>query len=557
MNDRIAAFIVPVATVLALLLNALGELQIPLTYDATLVLGAVALILAAASGAAAAMRPRVVRPIVLTLCVVVLLDTLLGLRGVVEGVVPGQRLGAGLVLMAVSGGVLAAVRKAGTHLSAALAIFLVVLAGSIVITRTPKAYAARTDSAEARDLSARWAEQGPFEDLPIVLHLVFDELMSSGAMTDDLPGGAETREAFQALAEKHRLTLFDSVYSRHFFSAIALPNLVSPAYEGHTDIDQVFLEQQQDFSANSYFDDLESRGYRTVVFQSALLNFCTSPAVDHCEVLDSFDPAGVADAALAARTSELLQVILRTYDPSYSSSVGRRLLGLAHEAGADVGVLGVADRFDVQKFPSWFGRFATFAASVPRGTHVFAHFLVPHAPYLLREDCSLGGVYDAGYYLSTRYPRSDLDDKRSEYYAAYLAQVRCVVDQLDMLLTAISRTDRYRDAIVLIHGDHGSRISAGNILEDFEDRDLVDNYATFFAVKSPASPPGLDCEQRALPDVFRAQVNPRVEQHDSGTRPLSVLVLSREAGSKVEVPMVPFGCASEDASEDADRSAAR
>jgi hypothetical protein len=269
--------------------------------------------------------------------------------------------------------------------------------------------------------------------------------------------------------------------------------------------------------------------------------------VDLCETFDSFAPGGNGDGGLDLRnrTATLWQTVLRAYEPSYLSIVGQKLLSRVYGLGArELGVLGVADRYDVQRFPDWFDRFTAFAAAVPRGTHLFAHFMVPHAPYLLTQDCVVSGRFEAGYYLSARFPAVERTEQRQRFYEGYFAQLRCVQQKLDELLLAVGQSENYRDAVIIIHGDHGSRISSGNILEDYTERDFVDNYGTFFAMKSPALLPGVDCEFVSLPEVFRRNMARGVVPATTPGRHLPVLVVSRTEGNrKVEVPMPVFGCA--------------
>jgi hypothetical protein len=95
-----------------------------------------------------------------------------------------------------------------------------------------------------------------------------------------------------------------------------------------------------------------------------------------------------------------------------------------------VGVLGFAERYDAQRFPQWFDRFTQFAAGAPRGTHIFAHFMVPHSPYLLSEQCIVSGKFEAGYYLLKR-PAAEREEKRRYFYSHYFSQLGCVRNKLD------------------------------------------------------------------------------------------------------------------------------
>lgn len=431
------------------------------------------------------------------------------------------------------------------HLPSILLVFVVVLLGGVVTNhRWPKLRAEALKHQDAADLSRNWAASGAFNTkLPIVLHLVFDEMMSPGAMTADLPGGPDMRQSLEAFGEKHSLRMYDSVYSRQFFTGDVLPNLFNREYVGRMSLADRLPETGLELPENAYFDDMARRGYRTVVFQTALKGFCANRNVDLCQTFDSFDPAEGGLAVLDDRNQQidLLQTVFRAYQPSYTSDLGQKILSRIYGLKTDeAGVLGVANRFDAQGFPRWFDRFSSFAASVPRGSHVFAHFMVPHSPYLLSESCVISGRYEGGYYLN-QYAEPERSDKRRKFYEGYFSQLRCVQRKLDDFMTMIEGSENYRDAVIIVHGDHGSRISSGNTLDDYSSRDFVDNYATFFAVRSPAAGPGVDCEFVSLPEIFRREVTGERAAPNAGP-PYPVIVQNR-AGSKVEAPMPRFGCA--------------
>lgn len=439
--------------------------------------------------------------------------------------------------------------KIRAHLPSILFVFVSVLLLSVVITqRLPKFRSDRIEAGEGARLSERWQGSGAFKrDLPIVLHLVFDEMMSVGAMTEDIPGAEKTRQALLDFGEKHAFRTFGSVYSRYYYTSEALPEMMNREYQGKTGLDTFqpirFNDRKRSYAvvSNAYFDDLARRGYRTAVFQTTYIDFCANKNVDLCETFDSFDPGDALDSP--TQRVNLWKTVLRAYQPSYSSEVAERVLGRVYgiEQG-DVGVIGDAERYDVRRFPQWFDRFMRFAATVPRGTHVFAHFLVPHSPYLLRENCVLGGKIEPVYELS-RFPPAEQAARRRAFYERYYAQVRCVQSKLDDLMTAIGENDNFRDAVVIIHGDHGSRISIGDVLEDFTSTDYVDNYGVYFAVRAPNVEPGIDCEFTSLPEIFRRNAAQGVSASPRRGPPLPVIVLSRDAGNaKVESPMPRFGC---------------
>ena len=470
------------------------------------------------------------------------------LLSIVVGALPST---AGIVAIAV---VLTAIFwQLRAHVPSILLVFATVLLVSVVVTqRAPKIRPDRFEVHEGKRLSAKWSASGKFnEKLPIVVHIVLDEMMSTGAMTGELPGAAVTRQALLDLGEKHSFRTFDSVYSRYYYTSEVLSNLMAREYLGRSDMAS-FIKlpvnaKSKAYAApqNAYFDDMAARGYRTLVFQSAYMDFCANKNVDHCETFHSFDP-GTNTAGLDGPTQRvsLWQTVFRAYEPSYTSELGEKVLGRVYGLRTrNLGIVGHDGRYDVHRFPQWFDRFTNVVASVPRGTHVFAHFLVPHAPYLLLESCVLSGKVQAGYGLN-QYPVAERLAKRDDFYDRYFGQIRCVNSKLDSFMTALSESEKFQDAVIIIHGDHGSRISSSDILEDFTERDFIDNYGTFFAVKAPGVPPGTDCEFVSLPEVFRRYAARQPQSTPRSGPNLPVVVVSRTAGDKkVEAPMPKFGCA--------------
>jgi hypothetical protein len=461
--------------------------------------------------------------------------------GIQRGLLPAEAglVAVGLLLAAI----LWALRR---HAAMLLLVFSAALLLSVIVThRIPKLRPDRLDITEGEALAARWAESGVFDSsLPIVVHLGFDELMSVGAIPTDVPGGEATAARHRELARKHSFRLYESVYSRHFFSGDTFPTLMGNEYLGLS----ALADQKPSFAANAYFTDLAQRGYRTVVFQNDLLNFCADPNVDMCETFNAFDPGGAAGEGLDPRNQRaaLWQTIIRTFEPSFTSEAGKALLASVYglQTG-EVGVIGAAGRFDVQRFPAGFDRFTRFAANVPRGTHLFGYFMVPHSPYLLSEDCFVSGKFEGGYYLG-KYPEEEREQLRRDNYGAYLAQTRCLQSKVDQFMSAVSAMPDFHDAVFVIHGDHGSRISIGNMLEDFDTRDFIDNYPTYFAIRAPGVAPGVDCEFTSLPQIFRKQMSKGGGAPDP---PLPVFV-DRRAGGRVEAPMPRFGCGGTEAHEE-------
>ena len=421
-----------------------------------------------------------------------------------------------------------------------LVFFSIFLALVVVNSPRPRL----SDPKGVERLQQLWSRVGFDNALPVVLHLVLDEMMSPGGIDPRLPGAVPAQRSLSALGERYGLRTYDSVYSRAFFSGVSIPNLFNAEYRGKTGKADRFPTLLEKTPQNAYFDDMSARGYRTIVFQTSHLDFCGNATVDMCETFPSFDPQVVQSHAsldLRARSARVLSVLLRAYEPSYVSRYGRRLMG--KERDEDAVRTGTEERFDVQGFTAWFDRFVGFVETVPRGSHVFAHFMVPHGPYLLTAECAPSSEGGVGYYLGDRFPGpAEREEARRRYYASYFEQLRCVTGRLGAFLDGVARNPALQDARIIIHGDHGSRISVGNLIEDHGREDFVSNYATYFAVRAPGVKPGVDCRLTSLAEAFREQMATPVSSIDRPTPP--VLVQSR-AGANVivEAPMPAFGCA--------------
>ena len=82
----------------------------------------------------------------------------------------------------------------------------------------------------------------------------------------------------------------------------------------------------------------------------------------------------------------------------------------------------------------------------------------------------------------------------------------CLHRQLGTLLRVLRQTGPLEDATVILHGDHGSRITTVRPVNDNRDRltrdDFIDGFSTFFAVYSPRLAPGYDNTLTPIQEIF-------------------------------------------------------
>jgi len=87
-------------------------------------------------------------------------------------------------------------------------------------------------------------------------------------------------------------------------------------------------------------------------------------------------------------------------------------------------------------------------------------------------------------------------ESRRRRYTAYYNQIRCTLRKLATLFDAMKAVGTYEEAIILVHGDHGSRIAlidpTAENLSRLTPEDYIDSFSTLFAAKVPGLAPGVE-----------------------------------------------------------------
>ena len=124
------------------------------------------------------------------------------------------------------------------------------------------------------------------------------------------------------------------------------------------------------------------------------------------------------------------------------------------------------------------------------GNAYFAHVLMPHAPTIYREDCSI----DYGSESWTRWPHSagnvsNSSESRQRRQAKIVPQNRCALKLLGDLFNDLKASGLFDRATIIVHGDHGTRAfqikPSAYTMEQLNSRDLREAFSTLFAVKLP------------------------------------------------------------------------
>lgn len=348
----------------------------------------------------------------------------------------------------------------------------------------------------------------PLNDLPPIIHLVLDEHIALEGIPRELDQGARTFRLIHDFHERFGFHLFTRAVSRYYNSYNSIPSVLNFTT---TEVNEGFFggsfRQGHTPRENAYFAEMKRRGYRIQVLQSDYIDYCGTPQdglVDACITYANEGLQALEHEQLALRRRVQMMISMFTRLSYLSSGVryntrANRLLGLGTSRVSIFSSMQALDSFMAQ-------------VSEPSvGTLYFSHIIAPHYPYAFMSDCTIRG--DAMSWLNAggaARPRRNTAESRAVRYPLYLEQLSCVYRKLEELLVHLDATGWLDQSIIVIHSDHGSRISqwpaAAEHLERFTDQDFTDVFATHFAYRFPGSIAKVDRRMLALDDLLRSVV---------------------------------------------------
>lgn len=349
--------------------------------------------------------------------------------------------------------------------------------------------------------SASKAPESGHSDLPVILHLVLDEHIGLAGMNERRPGGERLARELEAFYAGYGFRLFSQAYSQYFDTPMSLAGTLN--FDGNPRV-EAYLEKGRGkwtLLNNRYFSELGQRGYKARIYQSNYMDFCqtTEITIESCAVYnpDKFAPDSVAGLPLVER-------VLLLANMYYSSIATIRLMKFAGSSlsanlegyGLELPGLGLWHGFlgPIAVLPT-LERLADDLSRPSGGTLFFAHLMIPHYPYVLRSDCGIRTPISS---WELRFLREGVNtpESRRRRYTAYYDQIRCTLRKLATLFDAMKAAGSYEKAIILIHGDHGSRIAlidpTAENLSRLTPDDHIDSFSTLFAAKVPGLAPGIE-----------------------------------------------------------------
>jgi hypothetical protein len=356
---------------------------------------------------------------------------------------------------------------------------------------------------------------------PRIIHLVLDEHIGIEGIPTDIEGGSATKELITQFYLKNNFHLFGGAFSHYFNTHFSVPNMLNfSALNKHNAY--LYPHDRNAFTLlqNEYFNLLSEKNYNMAVLSSGFLNLCANQVVDRCSyqvgTLRSF-------AKLNIPTSQKFQVLISRYlnQSSVVSFLVRTIVLNFHSQ------LPWAWAFELERT-----RLDSLNAlmnlrslwnnilSLPHGTALFAHLMIPHAPYIAYPDCSIRPPNQDSLWndRNSQSKWTNTITSRQKRYQLYFQQLECLYLKLDELFEGMRAAGIYDDSIIILHGDHGSRLvliePVSKNQHALSKQDLVDGFSTLFAMKMPGKSGGYDAspwplEQLFAKFAFEAGLSPR------------------------------------------------
>ncbi len=408
------------------------------------------------------------------------------------------------VLAWVAGGSLVLGVVLRTHLSSLVSI----VCGTLLVTSILFPVSDPSQGTFHRDL-----DQPADPHLPPIVHLILDEQIGVAGIPAkydrDGSKAAELRDFFL----NRGFDVYGKAYSVALWSRMSIGSAMNFTVDrdeiGHYGLDREYL------GPSAYFTALARRGYRIHVYQSDHINYCQDEELNPVDAVESCFtyPASrlasikaspmtnVAKAKVIAgvfsRLSFSLTELRFRYEAMRTSPTAK---GLGLPRWRSPPILGPLVTMEV------FDRLVTDLAQIKPGHMVLAHLLLPHKPFAYDEECALRpDPYSwIGHALRGNHTAETVDVRQE----LYLSQVHCTLKRVAEVFDAMKAAGRFTGTQIIVHGDHGSRITFGSNPQQ-RLANLVAKRSTLFAFHEAAhNSVGTYLETRApinllLPEVLK------------------------------------------------------
>jgi hypothetical protein len=361
------------------------------------------------------------------------------------------------------------------------------LFGTIVLVTTLLGLGGRTPWIHSIKGKAAGAAPRPTDPRPAIVHMILDEQIGIEGLPQTDPDAVLLSGQLKSFYLGAGFATYGGAYSENMRTMNAIPQVLNFGER----LGEGMHGRKAVIGPTKQLERLVDQGYRLTILQTDYAEFCDGARFFECVTYEVSSPSALVRSPLSIfdRTGLLVAKFLSLSRlVELLLSPWRFVAAHSHLPKLDPGNLG---RSTTAPSLTMFDELARRLSNARPGEAYFAHLLLPHYPYAMDENCRL---------LPWRkwkrpYGKQDISVRQHAYYA----QDRCTIRKIAAALQALDRSPAGKKAIVIIHGDHGSRISQFDPTPDnlgkLSDGDMIALYSTNFAVRSPAIRPGYSSER--------------------------------------------------------------
>jgi len=353
----------------------------------------------------------------------------------------------------------------------AYAVFTALIIGAFIDSRLDNA----RNNKPIAGSEHRTSEQQ--KSLAPVIHILMDGFIGpDGLPPQDVPQAI--RLEILNFFREHGFEIYNRAYSHYSTTQDSLTRAFNFTNDDENLFTKTFLlDENFAITKNKYFQLLDRHGYDINVYQSESIDFC-----------------GAVPGAIGRCMIYNIPILETVPDNVPSHWVRLRILvsGLFNQST-------LIDQFlqDRKWLTSWgvtlyqpkvIDEIGDDLEQTRSGVY-FAHLLLPHTPWVYQNGCQLDYSTQAGERLQSPGLIRNSLETRAVRYLRYLPQISCALMELGRLFDRMRKLGLYDDAIIVVHGDHGSRITLHSPSIRNRDKltpeDYRDFYSTLFAIKLP------------------------------------------------------------------------
>lgn len=348
----------------------------------------------------------------------------------------------------------------------AFAVFIALIIGAIIDSKL--------DHAKNYPLVVKSDQQ---TSLTPVVHIILDGFIGPDGLPPQNVPQALRSEILEFFREND-FELYNRAYSHYSATQDSLVHAFNFTNDEETPaLKSVIFHSDHSVTKNRYFELLQWRGYTINIYQSELVEFCQAvpDAVGRCMIYNTPNlntiRENVSSPGLRFR---ILAVNLFRQSTFISLFLNNRLW--LPKWGVTIYQPKVIDEIgdDLER---------------TRSGVYFAHLLLPHAPFVYQDDCQLDYSSEPWERFLTSGLEKNTVDERIVRYVRYLPQAKCALNEIGRLFDRMRELGLYDDAFIVVHSDHGSRISLRSAHKLNRNRltpeDYQDMFSTLFAIKLP------------------------------------------------------------------------